>query len=263
MGGRRKWPACDTWGICLLALMVLAGCREPADQALATGGTQPQFDASLQAIYPKLAAQEQEAFQWAVGEYDLAGLHRDYPNATPRQIVHGQAQAALKKLAAQIQSLKQAQGQQDDLRNDLRQVQAVDPTFAIEPSDFGQQPLVRATVHNGSSRDISRARWVVSLYLEQQPKPAMETTIVDDYRRRGGLASGASLMTEIPLGMEFGDNAWKSQKIRQARQYRVVLELVPESVMDEGDRPYMAANPTEKLAQLSALQKRLRAYTVL
>lgn len=73
--------------------------------------------------------------------------------------------------------------------------------------------------------------------LDDSPHPVLKSVVLDDYGRRGGLAPGASLSTAIPMGLAFGDNAWKSLEIQQARTRRLTLKALPESVLDEGGRP--------------------------
>ena len=250
-------------GLSVVCMVSLASCQEPADQALKTGGTEAQFNASLEAIYPKLTADQQEAFHWAVGDYNLGGLDRDYPNGSPRQIVQGQARRLMPSLSDRIRELEQQKAQQQAILADLAHIEALAPTFVIEPSDFGQQPTIRAVIKNGSSRVISKARWEAAMYLDNRPRPVIKSVVLDDYRRRGGLAPGASLSTTIPLEMAFGDNAWKSLEIQQARSRHVTLKALPESVLDEGGRPVLAPGLNDELAELKALQDKLQAYAVL
>ena len=101
------------------------------------------------------------------------------------------------------------------------------------------------------------------MYLGDRPHPVIKSVVLDDYRRRGGLAPGASLSTAIPLGLAFGDNAWKSLEIQQARSRRLTLKALPESVLDEGGRPVLTPGLNDQLAELKALQERLQAYPVL
>lgn len=250
-------------GLSVACMVSLASCQEPADQALKTGGTEAQFNASLEAVYPKLTADQQAAFHWAVGDYNLAGLDRDYPNGSPRQIVQGQARRLMPSLSDRIRKLEQEKAQQQAILADLTHVEAITPTFVLEPGDFGQQPAIRAVIKNGSTRAISKVRWEAAMYLGDRPHPVIKSVVLDDYRRRGGLAPGASLSTAIPLGLAFGDNAWKSLEIQQARSRRLTLKALPESVLDEGGRPVLTPGLNDQLAELKALQERLQAYTVL
>lgn len=58
----------------------------------------------------------------------------------------------------------------------------------------------------------------------------------------GGFEPGRQVTVEFTVGFVTGDEAWTTLDVRNARHRRVVLEAIPESGMDYGNKPYITVN---------------------
>src|SRR5690606_16691723 len=65
--------------VALSRALALAGGADPLDRPLVTGEGRAAFRASLEPIAEKMTPEQREAFEWAVSDFDLERLHREYP----------------------------------------------------------------------------------------------------------------------------------------------------------------------------------------
>ena len=247
------------WVPALLALF-FAGCGGPADRGLDTGTTPQAYRASLDAIFPTLSAHEQEAYNWAVSDFDLAKLHAKYPNASPRTIVRGEVAEVQRDAPARIATLQSQLQATAALREDLAKLTATEARFRIKKDFFGLQPQVFAAIHNGSTKPVSLLRWRAELYLDDSKESVATTVITDDYRRDGGLRPGAGATRLYSIGFVRGDEAWTTLEIRTAQHTRVVLTPLLDSIADFGERAYLPEDPAAELERVQALQDKARSF---
>lgn len=246
--------------IFLLAL-TLTACAGPMDEKLVTGSTQEVYSASLAPIVPKMTAHEREAFNWAVSDFDLAKLHSKYPNASPKAIIRGEVEEVLGTYPKQIEELEARQAEFAPVQAELRKIAASNTRFSINRNFFGLQPRITANVFNGSTLPISRLDWRASLYLDGASKPVATTTLVNDYRNDGGLKPSQRFNVTFNVGYLRGDERWLTLEIRNARERRVVLEPILDSVQDFGERAYLAEDPAQRIERRTAAIKAAQSFS--
>lgn len=244
-----------------LLTAALVACGGPADEKLATGGTEEELKTSLSAVVPKLTPHELEAFQWAASDFDLPQLHAKYPNGSPRTIIRGEVKRVLNAYPAKIATLEKQVARDAPLRTELGKIVASDAGFTIEKSFFGLQPVVTALVRNGSKHPVSQLKWRAALYLDGADTPVVQTTLTNDYRRQGGLKPGGQFKIRIPIGFVSGDETWTTLEIRNASSRRLTLEQVPGSILDFGERAYLAEDPVPAIERMEAAMAAAKRYS--
>lgn len=244
-----------------LAVVAIAGCSGPADEKLVTGSTEKDYRASLEPISAKLTPHELGAFNWAVSDFDLAKLHRQYPNASPRDVIRGEVRKVKETYPSRIVELKREYEEQAPLRAELSKIVARGTQFRVERNFFGLKPVITATVVNGSRLPVSRLSWRASLYLGNATTPAATSVLSNDYRGDGGLSPGGMFAVTFQVGFVTGDESWTTLEIRNAQRTRVTLEPVLTEVRDFGDRTYLPNDPRQQIAQLQAGLKAAETFS--
>lgn len=244
-----------------LVMVALAGCAGPADVQLVTGSTEQDYRASLEPIFAKLTPHEQEAFNWAVSDFDLAALHRHYPNGSPREVLRGEVRKVKETYPTRIVEQKKEEEVQAPVRAELAKITARDTQFRIEKNFFGLQPVITATVVNGSRLPVSRLSWKASLFLDDATTPAATSVLSNDYRRNSGLSPGGVFEVTLQVGFVKGDESWTTLEIRNAQRTRVTLEPVLTDVRDFGDRAYLPNDAQQQIVMLQAGVKAAETFS--
>jgi hypothetical protein len=234
----------------LLAVSAIAACSGPLDQHLITGSTPQAYRASLDAIYPKMTVHEQEAFDWAVSDFDLPKLHSKYPEASPKAVIRGEVQEVLQTYPAKVKALEVEARKQSPLRAELRKIVAQRAIFRMNKNFFGLQPTVIASIANNSKLPVSRLDWRAALFLNDATEPVATTTLSSDYRNDGGLAPRRGFISTFKVGFVRGDESWSTLEIRNAAKTRVVLEPILDSIQDFGDRPYLTEDVAKRIENM-------------
>lgn len=245
----------------LLAGWVLVACTQPADEGLVTGGTEQEFFASLEAKTPKMSQHEREGLAWAASDLDLAAIHARYPGGSPRQIIRGEVKDVLDTYPAKIEALQKQADVDAPLRVELGRIVAREARFSIEKNFFGLQPEIKAVVTNGSRHPVSRLRWRALLYINGADTPVAESILVDDYREQGGFNPGEQFRTTLRVGFVRGDESWSTLEIRNASDRRIVLEPVLSSILDHGERPYLAEDSIPQIERMKATIEAAKLYS--
>lgn len=253
---RRAWASAI-----LLSGFTLVACKGPADQGLVTSGTQEEYRASLDPLIPKMSKHELEAFDWAVSDFDLAKLQNKYPSASPRKIIRGEVHEVLDTFPDKIKALEKKAAEEAPLRDELSGITAKDVDFGIEKNFFGLQPIIKATVTNASRYNVSQLKWKAALYLDDASKPVAQAVLPNDYRQNGGLKTGDQFQVRFPIGYLRGDEAWLTLEIRNAAKRRVTLEPVLDSILDFGERPYLAEDPVPQIERMKAAIETAKRYS--
>lgn len=245
----------------LLAGWTLTACVQPPEEGLVTGETEQAFFASLEALTPKMSQHEREGLAWAASDLDLATIHARYPGGSPRQIIRGEVRDVLDTYPAKIEALQKQADADAPVRAELGKIVAREARFSIEKNFFGLQPQITASVTNGSRHPVSRLNWRVSLYLNGAETPVVETILSNDYRDQGGFNPGERFRTTLRIGHVRGDEAWTTLEIRNASDRRVVMEPVLDSILDHGERPYLAADPVPQIERMKAAIEAAKRYS--
>lgn len=246
----------------LAALVLVAGCSGPIDKSLVTGSTPQAYRASLDAVFAQLSPHEQEAFDWAVQDFDLPKLHGKYPNASPADIIRGEVAEVLDTYPNRVSQLQPKAAEQAPLRADLSKITAVAETaqFRIDRNFFGLQPRIAVALVNHSKQPISRLQWRASLFLDDATTPVATTVLNDDYVATGGFKPGMRVRRLFTIGFVKGDASWTTLEIRNARLTRVVLEPILGSIEDFGGRLVLPEDPEAQIERLTGAIAAARSF---
>lgn len=248
-------------GAILLSGLMLSACKGPADQGLVTSGTQEDYRASLDSLIPKMSKHELEAFDWAVSDFDLAKLKGKYPGASPRKIIRGEVHEVLDTYPDKIKGLEKIAAQEAPLREELSGITAKNVEFGIEKNFFGLQPVIKATITNATRFSVSQLKWQAALYLDGASKPVAQAVLPNDYRQNGGLKTADQFQVRFPVGYLRGDEAWTTLEIRNAAKRRVTLEPILDSILDFGNRPYLAEDPIPQIERMKLAIDAAKRYS--
>lgn len=253
------------WFMSLLCLLLLSACSKGLDRSLVTGEGIEQFQASLQKAAEEMTPEEKEAFSWAVSDFDLARLHKVYPDASPRQIIRGEVKEGLAEWPAQLAELEAQKAKFDPILAELRKIEARAIKFELDRGLSGLEPKIHATVVNGGQLDVSWLEWRASLYLDDGEKPVAVSEVFDNYNRTrgssfmnddeapvpaGGMRSGMEYARTFYVGMGFREDDWTTLEIQNASKRVVVLEPILGSIKDFGDRVYLEGAPYKNIRLL-------------
>lgn len=253
----------SSWRYCgvLSLTALLAACSGPADTHLVTSGTLAEFQSSLSAASEGLTAHEREAFDWAVSDMNLAALNQVYPNGTLRQIIRGEVSKVKQTYPEKVAEARKHVVEQEPVRAELGKIQARDVELHFGKDFFGIQPTISATLINNSSLGISQLDWRANLYIDGQEKSVATAVLTNDYRKSGGFNPGSEFTVTFKVGFVRGDESWSSLAIQNAATRRVVLELLPLSVLDHSNQPFLSRDAKADLTALEAGLQKAEAYS--
>ncbi|HEX6995439.1 MAG TPA: hypothetical protein VF339_14980 [Gammaproteobacteria bacterium] len=225
-----------------------------------TGEGMAAFRASLEPIAEKMTPEQREAFEWAVSDFDLERLHREYPNKSAREIISGEVQMVLETYPRRIAELEPRAAELRRVREALGRVEAKDARFLIDTDTFGFQPKIRATILNGSDLPISTLDWHAALFIDGKSEPVATSVLTSSFRSEGGLSPGDERTVTFKIGFVSGDRKWTTLEIRNATDTRVVLKPDIESVRDFGDRRYIDSDVETQILRLQEAIQAARKY---
>lgn len=245
-------------GAALLVLMLLQACSKGSDHRLDTGHGMEAYKTSLQEALKDMPDKEQRAYDWAVSDVNLEQLHASYPNGTPKAIIRAERDKVIRDVPAKLAPLETARAAYVAGQADLSRITASDVHFTMEKDFFGLQPTVVATIHNGSSHDLSSVKFVARLYVDDKPDPVAESELFSNYNNDSGnstgLRHGDAVKARFRIGFVSGDGNWKTVEIQQAKQTRAELTVLPDSATDTGNRSILDDHAAK---QYQALQNAL------
>lgn len=246
------------FGAALLVLMLLQGCAKGIDHQLDTGHGMELYKSSLQEAFKDMPQREQQAYDWAVSDFNLQRLHASYPNGTPKAIIRAERDKIILEVPAKLAQLETARAAYVAGYADLSKITASDVRFTMEKDYFGLQPTVAATIHNGSSHDLSSVKFVARLYVDDKPEPVAESELFSNYNNDSGnstgLRRGDTIKTQFRIGFVSGDANWKTVEIQQAGKTRAEVTVLPDSATDTGNRSIL---DDQAAKQSKALQNAL------
>lgn len=173
-----------------------------------------------------------------------------YPNGSPRQVIRGQVKHVKQTYPQLLTELGEKAQAQRATASDLAKIRAAHTALRIDTGFFGAKPVIEATLVNGSSLSVSRIDWLATLYLGESDQAVATSRLKSDYRSIGGFEPGRQVTVEFTVGFVTGDEAWTTLDVRNARRRRVVLEAIPESGMDYGNKPYITVNYQKEVSGL-------------
>ena len=203
---------------------------------------------------PEVTPEELAAYNWAVSDLSFDALHARYPNASPRRVVHGEAERLIKELPPYIERLQAQLPQWQAAAAQAAAVDATDIGFELKPDFFGLQPVVTATVHNRSALAFARYGWTAALYLDDSTEPVARTKLTASFAGHnggGGFDPGASTRLSFQVGSVSGNPTWKTLEIQRAAKRTVKLEPDVDAARDLSDSAIMGPSPQGELDALA------------
>lgn len=255
----------NTFAVAFVAL-ILAGCSgKGIDRKLETGQGGDAYNASIAQAAKDMTQDDVQAFDWAVSDLSLETLNQRYPNGTPRGVIQGESRLVREQASKRIAELESTKPKYDAILGEIVKLTASDIELQIERDFHGLQPTVHARVSNNGGLAVSQLQWRASLYLDDQKTPVATADVYDFYNNSsrgsslfgdqkkveaGGLPAGGAAKRSFRIGFVSGDPNWTTLEVQNAKVRRVVLEPLPESVKDFGDRFYLAGAPYKDLERV-------------
>jgi hypothetical protein len=192
----------------------------------------------------------------AVSDLSIDTVNERYPNGTPRSVIRGESRLVRDRAPKRIAELEAIKPKYDAILAEITKLGAGDTSFVMERDFHGLQPTVYALIRNGSRLPVSQLQWRASLYYNN----SIQGVFGDQQKvDAGGLPAGVAAKRSFRIGFVTGDENWTTLEVQNAKVRRVVLEPIPESVKDYGDRYYLEGAPYKELEQwkqsLSTAQK--------
>lgn len=226
----------------LSAALLLVGCTgKGVDAPLATTD-ETTYRASLNKAWPDMSAQQQQAFNWAVSNFNLHQLSAKYSSMTPRSVISREAdeyiqlktQQAAKSaadLAANAESLAQQEKALKGVEAELSKVSA--RGLAIQ-NKFGFGKDFVFEVNNASNFNLSSAQWDAWMFLNGEETSTRHCRVYSSFKYNGGLRAGASMRNNYEIGFMTCDN-WNTLEVQNAKskQYQLKLDLASAKNFDE------------------------------
>ncbi len=223
--------------------LLLAGCGKGIDARLSVNDER-SYRESLNKAWEVMTDEQKNAFNWAVSNLSLDEFFRRYPKSTPRDVISSEADAyiklkteALAKVTAEYARDAAKLAEQERVtKNTLDELAKITVRSAVMGKDsFFRSVRLTFVTDNGSRYGVSNADWDAWLFLDNNEKPSASCRISAYYKTDGGLDSGKSKSYSTSrLGFDCRD--WDTIEIQRAKLRNVVMELVPESVQDFGER---------------------------
>lgn len=231
---------------------------------LDTGHGIETYKASLKEATGKMDQTQIEAFDWAVEGFDLESLNKSYPNKSPKTIIRSEIRKVLKDFPAKIAELEKTLPEYEPTMAQLHKISADNVTYSIQDDFFGLQPTITASIKNASALGVSSLSWYAELFIDGDTEPIVTAKLFDNYSNQFVLSrqiadgeaekggpEGLSPMTKrtrrFTIGFLTGADKWSTLEIRNAKERRVTLTAIPESVKDYGNRYYLDGAPYAKI----------------
>ncbi len=227
----------------LCVAMVLAGCNSKGIDAALDGKNEQAYRESLNKAWPDMSAEQQEAFNWAVGNFSIDQLAGKYASMTPRKIIDTEADGYIAfktqelattsaELMKNADRLTQEEAALKAVHDELSKVKATG--LGIQKDGFFNRRTATFVAQNNSKYNISSATWNAWLFVDDEPRSERGCRIFTSYKYNGGLASGKSLKSSKDL--DFDCRSWDTLEVRNAKQIRFLFELDDASVEDFGEK---------------------------
>lgn len=246
--------------LCIFFLTFI-GCSKGIDHALETGNGSVKYQKSLNEAVKDMEENELKAFDWAVSDFNLEKLHTVYPNATPKAIIRGEVKKVLNEYPKKITELENLKPKYDAILSEIDKVSIDNVKFSLEKDFFGLQPNIGARVTNNGSLEISKITWHAQLFINGRNEPVAQAKLHDSYKK--GLLPNSSEQRNFKVGSLSGDPKWTTLEIQNAKQTKVVLVAIPESVEDFGNRIYLEGAPYSLLNSLKSGIEAAKRYSAI
>ncbi len=205
------------------------------------------YQTSLADAFRDMDESEKNAYNWAVSDFDLPGLHQRFPNSTPKKIIRNIAKDVRDNGPQTLQQLEKEALAWDKGAEPLRRITAEETSFRLDKNFHGLQPTISANVLNRSGYDLSSLKWYAEIYINESREPAATQVLNEDFAHIGGLPTGRSIVREYRVGFVKGDDAWKTLEIQNARSVKIKLHVLPDEVRDFSNRSIIGKSPRERL----------------
>lgn len=240
----------------------LTACNSGLDHKLDTSHGSEAYKTSLAEATKDMKKSEIEVFDLYVSDLTIEKLGEQYPDATPRKVIRGQAKKVIEAAAEIKPALEKLIPDFDKEYSALEGgIKALKPVFTVEKDFFGDQPRVRATVQNASGLAMTSLKWQVELFINGADKPVASTVLDDNYKGGGGIKPGYEYKREFTLGFVKGDDRFTTLEIQNASKREVRMSLLVNDCTDLTGKQLSSRNPHSLLkiykeAELQAIKNK-------
>jgi hypothetical protein len=101
------------------------------------------------------------------------------------------------------------------------------------------QPTVAATIHNGSSHDLSSVKFVARLYVDDKPEPVAESELFSNYNNDSGNSTGTPRryhQDAVPHRLRLRRCQLENRGNPASEKTRAEVTVLPDSATDTGNR---------------------------
>jgi hypothetical protein len=232
-----------TFALTVCTALLLTACGDGINHSLVTSKDAGAYKESLNTASVKMNEHELKAFNWAVQDFDLERLNKEYSGATPKTIIRGEVAREIKADEARIPKLKKESEAWNIEAAPLRLIVATETSFFIDKNFFGDQPKIKANIVNKSGYDISAASYYAELYIDERPEPVASTTVSSDYKNIKGFKNNSAVTSTYTIGFVTGDKNWTTLEIANAKKRIVKMSILPSTVLDFGGRALVGVDP--------------------
>lgn len=225
-----------------MAVLLTACGGKGIDKKIATD-SEANYRKTLDEAWLDMSVEQQNAYNWAVSDYSLAGLIKTYPTITPRQIIDAEADLYIKRQTADIASITaDLAANMARLESEERQLQEVTAELAkisiqpigLKPGTFGDATLEYA-IQNDSQYDVSSLSFDAWVFVDGETLSDRQCELFGFFKRMGGLPAGKRLtVVATPRGMDC--RQWDTLEVKNAKTLGYRADIQPASVKNFAEK---------------------------
>lgn len=251
--------------ILLLLFVFLLSCSRGLDHKLITDSGDFEYEVSLQKSFKNMSRQDIDFFNFMINQISdidsLENLDKKYHNKSPRYIIKQEIKEKKYDLKKELEDLEIIKNNYDEILKKLLNIKISNVYFYYINNVLEIKPIIRATITNLSSYDISSIYWKAKLYINNDNKSIAIAKIPDIYNSINN-PYGAMLSNKT-YDRNFELKTIKSYKngklltgkllfdeIRKAKKFRLTLDPILETAKDVNGKNILPKNPYIRINEI-------------
>lgn len=196
--------------------------------------SEDEWKADVTLLTRTFTQEQYDSWTWAISDLDYAAIKKQYPNATPRQIVAGVNASFEKTIKAVVDVAEKALAEEDRKSAEIAKVSATAQSSTLGRDFFGPLISINVAIKNNSRFGYSQLGWHVAMRLDDNADPVAEANITDSYAEgERGLNPGQEAHRTLrftSFGQGYED--WYSPAVQQAKKRVITLTPLVASAQD-------------------------------
>lgn len=235
----------------------LVGCNSGLNRKLDTGSGADAYHLSLSAAVRDMKKEEIVAFDWAASFLSIDDINEQYPNGTPREIIHGVAGKILengpKLLEENQEKTKIYEKELEEIGSGIKVIAS---TISFPRDSFSDSAVIKAKIKNSSAISLTDIKWRVELYINNSEEPVASTTQWDFYKSDGGIKAGHEYSRTFYLD----DSRFTTLEIQNAAKREIRFTLLTDECEELNGKKLGDRDPSSKSASIIKLMSKATAY---